>query len=303
MLSTNKELLNAVTNLDSITQYMLYDLIKPDSTNSLPISDNSANSANSANSVNSANSANKSNYNKKYQMSINPNVPFTKVEINYTKKYSKYNEPFKITNHKNFQDKLFWIFYKIVNNFVDSDLETINSFKVMKDFKFSVVEKLRSQKNVLKNFKISKLFVEDDLTNNEKISFKTFHALCILYLINVIILRTNYTYCVLCTNNDEKAYNLQNYKVLQISDVKMNAHFNNFDVQLMNSSFTEEELQKCLTTYFAIENIEKPLKAFSSYKLDDLTTIAKKLDVSSYDDNGKKRKKQDLYESILQKVC
>ena len=299
MLCTNKELLNAVTNLDSIKQYMLYDLIKP---NSIPISANSDNSANSANSANSENIENKSHYNKKYQMSINPNIPFTKVEINYTKKYSKYNEPFKITNHKNFQDKLFWIFYKIVNNFVDSDLETLNSFKVMKDFKFSVVEKLRSQKNVLKNFKISKLFVEDDLTNNEKISFKTFHALCILYLINVIILRTNNTYCILCTNNDEKAYNLQNYKVLQISDVKMNAHFNNFDAQLMDSSFTEEELQKCLTTYFAIENIEKPLKAFSSYKLDDLTNIAKKLTISSYDDNGKKRKKQDLYESILQKV-
>ena len=288
MLCTNKELLNAVTNLDSIKQYMLYDLIKP---NSIPISANSDNGANSANSDNGANSANienKSHYNKKYQMSINPNIPFTKVEINYKKKYSKYNEPFKITNHKNFQDKLFWIFYKIVNNFVDSDLETLNSFKVMKDFKFSVVEKLRSQKNVLKNFKISKLFVEDDLTNNEKISFKTFHALCILYLINVIILRTNNTYCILCTNNDEKAYNLQNYKVLQISDVKMNAHFNNFDAQLMDSSFTEEELQKCLTTYFAIENIEKPLKAFSSYKLDDLTNIAKKLTISSYDDNGKK---------------
>ena len=299
MLCTNKELLNAVTNLDSIKQYMLYDLIKP---NSIPNSANGANSANSDNGANSANIENKSHYNKKYQMSINPNIPFTKVEINYTKKYSKYNEPFKITNHKNFQDKLFWIFYKIVNNFVDSDLETLNSFKVMKDFKFSVVEKLRSQKNVLKNFKISKLFVEDDLTNNEKISFKTFHALCILYLINVIILRTNNTYCILCTNNDEKAYNLQNYKVLQISDVKMNAHFNNFDAQLMDSSFTEEELQKCLTTYFAIENIEKPLKAFSSYKLDDLTNIAKKLTISSYDDNGKKRKKQDLYESILQKV-
>ena len=105
MLCTNKELLNAVTNLDSIKQYMLYDLIKP---NSIPISANSANGANSANSDNGANSANienKSHYNKKYQMSINPNIPFTKVEINYTKKYSKYNEPFKITNHKNFQVK------------------------------------------------------------------------------------------------------------------------------------------------------------------------------------------------------
>ena len=172
----------------------------------------------------------------------------------------------------------------------------------MKDFKFSVVEKLRSQKNILKNFKISKSFVEDDLTNNEKISFKTFHALCILYLINVIILRSNNTYCVLCTNNDEKVYNLQNYKVLQLSNEKMSAQFNNFDVELLNGTLSEEELQKRLSSYFYIENIEKPLKAFSSYKLDDLITIAQQLAIVIYDENGKKRKKQDLYENILKKL-
>ena len=236
-------------------------------------------------------------------MSIVPDIPLSRVKIDYSKKYSKYNEPFRITNHKNFQDKLFWIFYKIINNLDDSDLETINAFKVIKEFKFSVVEKLRSQKNILKNFKISKIFVEEDLTNNEKISFKTFHALCILYLINVIILRSNNTYCVLITNNDEKVYNLQNYKVLKISNEKMSAQFNNFDVELVNSSLSEEELQKCLSTYFYIENIEKPLKPFSSYKLDDLTKIADQLDINSYDEHGKKRKKQDLYEQILQKLA
>ena len=235
-------------------------------------------------------------------MSLVPNIPLSRVKINYSKKYSKYNEPFKITNHKNFQDKLFWLFYKLINNFQDSDLETLNSFTIMKDFKFGVVEKLRSQKNSLKNFKISKTYVEDDLTNNEKISFKTFHALCILYLINVIILRSNNSYCVLCCNNDEKVYNLQNYKVLQLSNEKMSAQFNNFDVELLNGSLSEEELQNYLVSYFHIENIEKPLKSFSSYKLDDLTKIAEQLQISIYDENGKKRKKQDLYEKIVQKV-
>jgi hypothetical protein len=32
------------------------------------------------------------------------------------------------------------------------------------------------------------MIVEDDLTNNDKICFKTFHALCVLYLINVIVI-------------------------------------------------------------------------------------------------------------------
>jgi len=295
MLCT-KQLLSVPIKLEELTQFMLYDLTN---TNALPCSQNNVGSVEYAES---AKTAENSKYNKKYQMSIIPNIPLSRVEINYSKKYSKYNEPFKITNHKNFQDKLFWLFYKIINNFVDSDLESLNSFTIMKDFKFGVVEKLRSQKNILKNYKISKSFVEDDLTNNEKISFKTFHALCILYLINVIILRSNNTYSVLCTNNDEKIYNLQNYKILALSNEKMSAQFNNFDVELLNGSLSEEQLQSYLSTYFYIENIEKPLKAFSSYKLDELIKIAEQLKITIYDENGKKRKKQDYYEKIIQKV-
>ena len=290
MLCT-KQLLSAPIKLEELERYMLYALMKNNNIHTP-----------STNVVTNERDVSSSYYNKKYQMSIVPNIPLSRVKIDYSKKYSKYNEPFKITNHKNFQDKLFWLFYKLINNFQDSDLETLNSFTIMKDFKFGVVEKLRSQKNSLKNFKISKTYVEDDLTNNEKISFKTFHALCILYLINVIILRSNNSYCVLCTNNDEKVYNLQNYKVLQLSNEKMSAQFNNFDVELLNGSLSEEELQNYLVSYFHIENIEKPLKAFSSYKLDDLTKIAEQLQISIYDENGKKRKKQDLYEKIVQKV-
>ena len=290
MLCT-KQLLSAPIKLEELERYMLYALMKNNNIHTP-----------STNVVTNERDVSSSYYNKKYQMSLVPNIPLSRVKIDYSKKYSKYNEPFKITNHKNFQDKLFWLFYKLINNFQDSDLETLNSFTIMKDFKFGVVEKLRSQKNSLKNFKISKTYVEDDLTNNEKISFKTFHALCILYLINVIILRSNNSYCVLCTNNDEKVYNLQNYKVLQLSNEKMSAQFNNFDVELLNGSLSEEELQNYLVSYFHIENIEKPLKAFSSYKLDDLTKIAEQLQISIYDENGKKRKKQDLYEKIVQKV-
>jgi hypothetical protein len=229
-------------------------------------------------------------------------VPRSHIQINYTKKLSKYNEPFKINNHKNFIDKLFWIFYKIINNLNDTDLEHINSFKVMKEFKINSVEKLKNQKNIVKNFKIQIGLVDDDLTNNEKISFKTFHALCVLYLVNIIMIRDNNTYCVLCTNNDEKVINLQNYKLLKISNVKMSPGFNNFDIELANNSITEEELQKILHSYYNIENIDKPLKAFSNYKLHDLVIIAEKLNINICDEHSKKKKKQELYENILQKL-
>jgi hypothetical protein len=82
----------------------------------------------------------------------------------------------------------------------------------------------------------------------------------------------------------------------------MSSEFNNFDIELANNSITEEELQKILKSYYVIENIEKPLKAFSSYKLDDLVYIAEKLSINIYDENTKKKKKQQLYENIIQKL-
>ena len=298
MLCLNKEELLKNLDLNELKHYMLYDLKTTNNTSKNLTFINIANS----NETNISNETNVTNNIKKQNIVVNVGVPRNRVQINYSKKYSKYHEPFKINNHKNFADKLFWIFYKIINNLNDSDLEHINSFKIMKEFKINSVEKLKNQKNILKDYKIQKSAVEDDLTNNEKISFKTFYALCVLYLVNVILIRDNNTYCVLCTNNDEKVINLQNYKLLKITNVKMSSQFNNFDIELVNNSTTEEELQKILKSYYAIENLEKPLKAFSSYKLDDLVSLAEKLNINVYDEHIKKKKKQELYENILQKL-
>ena len=282
LVSIAKEELLKTIDLNDFQQYMLYELNYKEKV----IPTNAINASNK--SVTKAN--------------ITDNkVPRSQIQVKYTKKYSKYNEPSKINNSKNFADKLFWIFYKILNNFNDSDLENINSFKTMKDFKINCVEKLRLEKNIFKEFKIQRMHVEDDLTNNEKISFKTFHALCALYLINIIVLRTNNTYCVLCTNNDERVINLKNYKLIQISNVKLSEAFNDFDVELI-TNYSEEQLQTLLNNYYKIENIEKPLKAFSSYSLSDLTSISTKLNINIYDEHGKKRKKQELYEDILKKL-
>lgn len=303
MLCLNKQELLKNVDLNQLKQYMLYDLKTSNNTskNFTFIKSLDTNATYESNITNENNITNPNNT-KKQNIVVNSGVPRNRVQINYSKKYSKYNEPFKINNHKNFADKLFWIFYKIINNFSDIDLEHINSFKIIKEFKISSVEKVKSQKNILKDFKIQKSAVEDDLTNNEKISFKTFHALCVLYLVNVILIRDNNTYCVLCTNSDEKVINLQNYKVLKITNVKMSSQFNNFDIELVNNSITEEEFQKILKSYYVIENIEKPLKAFSNYKLDDLVSIAEKLNINIYDEHAKKKKKQELYENIIQKL-
>jgi hypothetical protein len=286
MLAINKEELLRAIDLDDLKQYMLYTLSYGENGDKGEKGEKEGDKGEKEGD--------------KVELPI-LNVPKNQIQIKYTKKYSKYNEPSKINNSKHYADKLFWIFYKLVNNFNDIDLENINAFKVMKDFKIECVEKVRLQKNILKEFKIQRMVVEDDLTNNDKICFKTFHALCVLYLINVIVIRDNNTYCILCTNDDEKVINLKNYKLLQISNVKMSTSFNDFDVQLINN-YSETQLQAILKNYYNIENIEKPIKAFSSYNLDDLTTIASKLNITIYDEHGKKKKKQDIYETLLKKL-
>lgn len=199
MLCLNKEELLNNVDLSELKQYMLYDIKTSNRTSkNLTYIESTNESTNANESIDERKISNKFNINRKQSVVVNLGVPRSHVQINYTKKLSKYNEPFKINNHKNFADKLFWVFYKIINNLSDVDLEHINSFKVMKEFKINSVEKLQNQKNILKNFKIQKGLVEDDLTNNEKINFKTFHALCVLYLVNVIVIRDNNTYCVLC---------------------------------------------------------------------------------------------------------
>jgi len=303
MICQNKEELLKNLDMNELKQYMLYNLKTNDTSSSKNLTFIETTDLKETN-LKESNNSNSNKFDKftKQNIIVTPGVPRSRVQINYTKKLSKYNEPFKINNHKNFVDKLFWVFYKIVNNLNDIDLEHINSFKIMKEFKINSVEKLKHQKNVLKNFKIQKGLVEDDLTNNERISLKTFYALCVLHLVNILLIRDNNTYCILSTNNDEKVINLQNYKLLKISNVKMSSGFNNFDIELINNSMTEEDLQKILKSYYNIENIEKPLKAFSNYKLDDLVNIAEKLSISIYNDNTKKKKKQELYENIIQKL-
>ena len=141
MLCLNKEQLLKKVDLKELKDYMLYNL-----------KDDKTISCSNLSFVESKSIEESNDFSKSY-------IPRSQIQVNYTKKYSKYNEPNKINNNKRFSDKLFWLFYKIINNFDDSDLQDINTLKIMKDFKFNIVEKIKSQKNVLKDFKIQRSLV------------------------------------------------------------------------------------------------------------------------------------------------
>ena len=120
MLCLNKEELLINIDLIELKHYMLYSLKTNNNSSSKNLTFVESNiqheSNNSNSNSNSNSSSNKFNNLRKQNIIVTPGVPRSRVQINYTKKLSKYNEPFKINNHKNFADKLFWMFYKIINN-------------------------------------------------------------------------------------------------------------------------------------------------------------------------------------------
>lgn len=58
-----------------------------------------------------------------------------------------------------------------------------------------------------------------------------------------------------------------------------------------------------MKTYFIVENIEKPLKAISSYKSEELVELCERMKIPlETEKNGEKKKptKQFMYEKLIQ---
>ena len=64
---------------------------------------------------------------------------------------------------------------------------------------------------------------------------------------------------------------------------------------------TNQILDNIRNTLYRIDTIDKPIKALSSYKVQDLIDIANKLAIETKNkETGKNKTKNELYESLLQ---
>ena len=64
----------------------------------------------------------------------------------------------------------------------------------------------------------------------------------------------------------------------------------------VNNNVTSEKIKEIMSG-ICLEDIEKPLKGISAYKVSDLLELAEKCNISEYE-NGEKMKKPELYEKI-----
>lgn len=192
------------------------------------------------------------------------------------------------------KDSLFWCFYILKYGFAKYEMEVGSQhFSIEKNEKYSNIDLLRAKENkdLLKINKIKPLSdLENDLANNEKISIKTFFALCIIEKMNILLVDGQKIYQSI--NNDSPLINVihRNSKTYE--------HYIELNV-------SEKTIANFRENYYNVSNFDSALKSISSYKVDELLDLCKKLNITSLletltNTKAKKLTKKDIYELIVQ---
>jgi len=188
------------------------------------------------------------------------------------------------------KDSLFWCFYILKNGYSNYEMEINNQyFTVEKTEKFKYIDTIRKNKDILKIHKIKPFTeLEDDLANKERISIKTFFALCVLENINVLLVDKRKIFELTCADIDDKH---------PVNIVHRNNQTYEHHIEL---NVTNDNLQKYRETYYKLNNFDSTLKSMGSYKLEELIDLCKKLNINIETSVDKKKKtKKDIYELLV----
>lgn len=197
-----------------------------------------------------------------------------------------------ITPHN--KDKLFWCFFIILKGYEEYQMCGTNSFSVQNSIKIEVVEKLKTIKDKLKELKLKRTELEDELVNKPYITVKGLTALCLIHNISITYIFGR-KFCEINPQPDitKKHIITQNHKKedsLRLSDDEAE-----------ESAF----LKQIHENYWFIENIQKPLNAPSAYSVKELQEICERLQIDTFTTANEKQKpktKKQLYEDILEQI-
>ena len=177
------------------------------------------------------------------------------------------------------RDQLFWCFYVILHGQIEYDMLT-SFFTLEKETKYKWIEVFRGRKELFKPIKVSRNVVEDELANAKAITMATVKALCHLNDVNVFYVDDKKYYEI--TTNSEKPFYLIE---------KVDGRYG------LKEKIPIEKVEYYREHYWKLENLDKPLKAVSSYKASELKDICKRLHIESLN-----LTKPKMYEKILSKL-
>jgi hypothetical protein len=194
------------------------------------------------------------------------------------------------------KDQLYWCFFIIKNGFSAYEQPDICSFVNEKKEKIKCVDLLRQNKQQLKVKKIKnvKEDVEDELVNREKISMKTFIALCVVCNLNILYIQKR-----------------KCFELIFDEDSPIHVVHEMVDGRYCYEHVaSKEQTDYYRKAFFKWESIEKPLKAVSSYTADELVVLNEQLGLETtkttgvigVSGGGKKKTKNELYQQIIMNI-
>jgi hypothetical protein len=227
---------------------------------------------------------------EEYMFSAENMIKYTsnkvKKDIVESKKYRKTAaEPAEVSYVPHHKDKLFWSFYILLHGFDKYEFVKNDNFKVEKMFKIATVEKLRGMKDLLKEAKLRRSEIEDELVNQQKITAKGLHALCMVYGVSVTYVFSR-KYCQFLCGDTAQGVILRSDK----------------GDDGIKYEYDEAYMTHVRNNYWEIADPSAPMKAFSLCALKELQEICSRLEISLSDASGKKKSKKSLYEDILNKL-
>lgn len=187
----------------------------------------------------------------------------------------------------NYDDKLFWIFYVLVNGRETYELITSNFYQVQQEEKMKYMKKILESKQILKQHNFKKIKEScDDLINCKELSIRLFHMLCVVYNIPFLYIKGNICYEFKLDDNNEDP--IETNVIHYINDIYCYEKVENIEI-----------IENIKTIKQIVNDYERPLKSLGSYKIEDLHVFATKFNISLI--NGiKKRTKKELYEILYE---
>ena len=181
-------------------------------------------------------------------------------------------------------DSLFWSFYIMKNG--QEAYESLGKINIVieRKIKIEYIERFRESKQVLKTYKTAPItHLENILLNEKQIDIKTLIALCVIEGLSFMYIYKN-TYFEMNIDADEST---------QINAIVRMDMPTKYGYKIVPDVKTIRE------SFYKIDNMNKPLKSMSAYKLDELVVFCNKLGIVAGND-GKKANKKCLYEMLVQ---
>lgn len=235
----------------------------------------------------------------KYKINNNANCTVNEtIKIN-----NNNNEKMKIKNNNGItnpflfipkeQDSLFWCYYIILNGDVKYEMLPNKNSLLAKQIKIDYINKIRENKTTIKSYKFDTISnIENNLANDNLINIKTIMTLCVIEKINIIFISKK-TYYELLMNDDKPIY--------VIREVESKNNYLNYVKKYGFEMANQTILEEIRSSLYRLDNLDKPIKGLSSYKVPELIEICNKLAIETINkETGKNKTKNDLYEAIIQ---